>query len=149
MKSGTKTAQNYCSHNCVSSSSWRREQLTVWGRLPLGVTRVVFARIMSRAVVFICGISNRHLIITASLHTYSQQYTVKIPTSTRRRNQVPDFATLIFASFGRYLNLIKVPKSSKTCHVLMSLLCGNRSQCCVFPTCHVSESCWPFPGFER
>lgn len=65
---------------------------------------------MSGATVFICGISHRHLIITASLHNYSQQNTVKLPTSTRRRNPVPEFIVPIFVLLGRNLNLDETSK---------------------------------------
>ena len=105
------------------------------------MSRVVFARIMSRAMVFICGISNRHPIITASLHTYSQQNTVKLPTSTRRRNQAPEFTVLVFESFGRKVNLDEIQSHPKrviySCHCCAEIEVST----VVFPTCHVSESC--------
>lgn len=101
----------------------------------------MFARIMSGATVFICGISHRHLIITASLHNYSQQNTVKLPTSTRRRNPVPEFIVPIFVLLGRNLNLDETLSHPKL--VIYSRHCCAEIEvsAVVFPTCHVSESC--------
>ena len=72
---------------------------------------------------------------------YSQQNTVKLPTSTRRRNQAPEFTVLVFESFGRKVNLDEIQSHPKrviySCHCCAEIEVST----VVFPTCHVSESC--------